>query len=169
MNNIINETFTKHLGLMKQHLKLINEDVEAPGKLKYKKVGAGITITGVSDIKMAGKLVIPDKLDGLPVVVIANYAFQKCTQLTSITIPDSVSYIGWFAFFDCSGLTSMTLPDSITYIGVAAFGRCTGLKSLTIPDSVNYIGADAFKGCKGLTAKTIKADAETAAKVLAQV
>lgn len=54
------------------------------------------------------------------------------------------------AFVECYNLTSITIPDSVTSIGHFAFDGC-GLKSLTIPESVDKIGADAFK-CYGLTA-----------------
>ena len=61
-------------------------------------------------------------------------AFSYCSGLTSITIPDSVTSIGWEAFSGCSGLTSITIPDSVTSIGNAAFYNCSSLKE------VNYKG-----------------------------
>ena len=71
---------------------------------------------------------------------IAGSAFEDCTGLKSITIPDSVTSIGEYAFYGCTGLTSVTIPDSVTSIGGSAFSDCTGLKSVTIPDSVTSIG-----------------------------
>ncbi|MBR3708637.1 MAG: leucine-rich repeat domain-containing protein, partial [Lentisphaeria bacterium] len=59
--------------------------------------------------------------------------FRHCTDLTSITIPDSVTSIGLYAFSRCSSLTSITIPDSVTSIGRWAFSRCSSLKSITIP------------------------------------
>ena len=73
--------------------------------------------------------------------------FSGCTGLTSITIPDSVTEIGGFAFEDCTNLTNITIPDSVTEIGGYAFEGCTNLKSITIPDSVTEIGYGAFEGC----------------------
>ena len=81
------------------------------------------------------------------VTSIGNDAFYRCTRLTSVTIPNSVTSIGYLAFSDCTGLTSVTIPNSVTSIGDGAFGDCTGLTSVTIPNSVTSIGNFAFYGC----------------------
>ncbi len=82
-------------------------------------------------------------------------AFRGCSSLTSITIPDSVTSIGYEAFYDCSSLTSVTIGNSVTFIGGSAFQGCIGLTSITIPDSVTFIGGSAFEGCRSLTSVTI--------------
>ena len=82
-------------------------------------------------------------------------AFAYDTCLTSVTIPNSVTEIGWSAFEDCTGLTSITIPNSVTSIGEAAFSGCTGLTSVTIGNSVTSIREEAFRGCTGLTSITI--------------
>ena len=78
-------------------------------------------------------------------------AFEDCSSLTSITIPDSVTSIGGSAFYNCSSLTSITIPDSVTSIGYDAFYNCDSLTSVVIPDSVTSIGDDAFYWCRSLT------------------
>ena len=78
-------------------------------------------------------------------------AFEYCSSLTSITIPNSVTSIGSYAFDGCTSLTSITIPDNVTSIGWAAFSGCTSLESITIPDSVITIGNSAFSGCTSLT------------------
>ncbi|MDY4186623.1 MAG: leucine-rich repeat domain-containing protein, partial [Candidatus Borkfalkiaceae bacterium] len=80
---------------------------------------------------------------------IHNFAFCVCIYVESVTIPDSVTFIGDYAFAYCSGLTSITIPDSVTSIGSWAFG-CSGLTSVTIPDNVNSIGSWAFCDCRQL-------------------
>ena len=62
-----------------------------------------------------------------------------------------ISCIGWRAFRDCMNLTSITLPDSITTIGCRAFDRCEKLAEIVIPESVTAIEESAFYDCKSLT------------------
>ena len=85
------------------------------------------------------------------VTSIGNYAFNGCTNITSATIPNSVASIGDDAFNGCTGLTSVTVGNNVTSIGNTAFGGCSGLKSITLPHSVTSIGHGAFSDCSGLT------------------
>lgn len=90
-----------------------------------------------------------DACDGSAWQVIA--AFYKCSDLTDVTIPNSVISIGSCAFYECSSLTSITISNGLITIGGWAFSGCTGLTSIDIPNSVNTLGGAAFKGCSGLT------------------
>ena len=69
------------------------------------------------------------------VTLIGDYAFSG-SGLTSITIPDSVTSIGYGAFSGCSSLTSVTIPDSVTSIGEWAFAYCGGLKNITYTGTI---------------------------------
>lgn len=84
---------------------------------------------------------------GNSVKYIGEAAFQGCTGLVSITIPNSVDSIALHAFNDCTGLTSVMLGNNVKTISYAAFSNCTGLTSITIPSSVTSIENDAFSGC----------------------
>lgn len=72
--------------------------------------------------------------DGITFYVtsIGNSAFRGCSDLTSITILNSVSNIGSFAFDGCSSLTSVSITINITKIGLGAFSNCSGLTSITV-------------------------------------
>jgi len=123
--------------------------------LRYTLINNG-TAYSVSKGTAADTIVyIPAVYNGLPVTVIEDYGFQSYTNMTSITIPDSVTSIGYEAFRDCSSLTSITIPDSVTSIGHYAFSSCSGLTSITIGNGVTSIGDHAFFDCSGLTSITI--------------
>ena len=103
----------------------------------------------------SAEVVIASVWRGQPVTAIDSYAFNVCSGLTSVTIPNNVANIGDYAFNDCTGLTSVTIPDSVTSIGNYVFSGCSGLTSVTIPDRVTSIGNRAFYGCSSLTSVTI--------------
>lgn len=86
---------------------------------------------------------------------IGTYAFNGCTNLTSISIPNGVTSIGNNAFYQCSGLKRITLLSNITSIPQAAFSKCSNLESITLPNTVTSIGAQAFYECRELTSITI--------------
>ncbi len=89
------------------------------------------------------------------VTEVGYFAFNLCSNLTSIIIPNSVTEIGMMAFFSCNNLTSVNIPDNVTKIGEEAFEFCSKLTSINIPDGVTEIGSGAFSYCSGLTKVTI--------------
>ena len=105
------------------------------------------------DIKIPKKIIYDSK--NYTVTAIGERAFQNCSNLTSVMIPNSVTAIGEGAFCDCSSLTSVTIPNSVTTIGGHAFSGCSNLTSVTIPNSVTAIREWAFSGCSSLTSVMI--------------
>ena len=106
---------------------------------------------------------------------IATEAFSDCSNLKSITLPESVTSIGDHAFSHCSNLTNIMIPDSVTRIGSSAFNNCEKLADpegfviirntlygcfgpggdVVIPAGVTSIGDSAFLDCSSLTSITI--------------
>ena len=101
-----------------------------------------------STSEYTGNITIPSVVnDGnqdYSVTAIGDHAFNKCTGLTSITIPEGVASIGNSAFGYCSGLTSVSLPKSLKSIGSLAFNDCYKIFGLKVPDGVTSIGNNAF-------------------------
>ncbi len=97
---------------------------------------------------------IPSEIDGYPVTGLDS-VFYRCTFLTSVTIPDTVTKMGNGTFYECTGLTNVTIPDSVTSIGTQTFHGCTSLTSVTIPGTVTSIGNWAFENCTSLTSVKI--------------
>ena len=141
-------------------------------------------IIGVTEYikQVPSDLVIPASMNGSPITSIGEHAFSGCTNLTSITIPESIAFVGKCAFSGCTSLTSVywnatnctvainysysifdgcsklstvIIGNNVETIPTLLFCDCTGLTSVTIPSSVTSIGDGAFSGCSGLTAVTI--------------
>ena len=106
----------------------------------------------ISNVYENGKGIIT--FDG-DVTSIGDFAFTRCSSLTSVTIPDSVTTIGDNAFYGCSSLTNVTIGDNVITIGNDVFYGCSNLTSVTIPDGVTIIGWSAFARCSSLTSVTI--------------
>ena len=103
------------------------------------------------EYKKVSKIAIPSTYEGLPVTSIGKSAFEKCSALVSVKIPNSVTKIGSNAFNGCRSLTSIEIPNSVTTIGDSTFNGCSSLTSVEIPNSVTKIGSNAFNGCSSLT------------------
>ena len=78
---------------------------------------------------------------------IGSSAFQNCRNITSITIPESVTSIGDNAFSGCESLTYINIPEGMTSIGNYVFYECFSLSSINIPQGVTSIGNYAFDSC----------------------
>ena len=138
------------------------------GDLTYKVRDDGTIQITDCDTSVSGELTIPDTIEGKKVTSIANYAFDDCSRLTGITIPNSVKSIGEYAFDDCSRLTYINVEkenSSYSSIDGILFNKTQTVimkypgekkgTSYEIPDSVTSIGNGAFEFCRSLTNITI--------------
>jgi hypothetical protein len=108
-------------------------------------------IKGLSGSESLVGITLPDS-----VTSIGYGAFDFCSNLASITIPGNVTSISSRAFADCINLTNVTITDSVIYIGDSAFRNCISLSSIIIPNRVKSIGDYAFFDCISLTSVTFQ-------------
>ena len=97
----------------------------------------------------SGDVVIPSVIDGQIVRGISKDAFAN-SNITSISIPDSVTYIEESAFKDCVHLETVVLSNNLTVINERTFLNCAALKLVVLPETVSSIGDEAFSGCTSL-------------------
>ena len=165
-------------------------DFESDGKyyniLSDEEQTVEITYETTSYNSYSGDIQIPQSVNyngkTMKVVQIGTEAFYKCSNMTSIEIPEGIQTIKGGAFSECISLTSLVIPNSVIalcgenqqntfygctsletvtlgenvkFIGQSAFNYCTSLKSINIPNSVDSIGSYAFAGCTKLKSITI--------------
>ena len=95
-------------------------------------------------------VVIPSKIDGQAVTMIAGGAFVG-TSIESLVIPDSVKFVVARAFYGCDQLKTVDFGDGIIEIQEEAFRECTALESIILPKNLETIGDGAFYGCTSAT------------------
>ncbi|WP_414733921.1 leucine-rich repeat protein [Acetobacterium carbinolicum] len=110
-------------------------------------------------------IVIPENIDGVPITAIGARTFDGHDQLKNVTIPKTVTSMGWSAFRGCTRLDTVTFEagSKLTEIGDDAFYGCRSLTTIQIPASVTSMGSSAFLGCTSLDTVTFEADSELTA------
>lgn len=126
---------------------------DVPQNYTYMSQNGAVTITKY--VGPGGAIYIPRAIDGLPVTGIGEQAFYFCTNLTRVTLPDTVTHIGERAFNFCPALTDISLPNSVVSIERCAFQECTGLTDVRLPASVTNLGVGVFVGCRNLDSITV--------------
>ena len=116
--------------------------------------------------KYAGDIVVPGKIKGTDgaeysVVTLGAECFSACYNLSSITIPSTVTVIGVRCFKECGSLTSIVIPSSVSSLGEGCFKNCSSLTSINIPSSVTSLGYECFYGCSSFASIIIPASVES--------
>ncbi len=124
----------------------------------YSLSGDKAVITGYTGTD--SQVTVPDTIDGYAVSQIGEFAFFMNTNITEITLPETIEVIDDYAFFKCSKLSKVSIEKNSTLrIGTSAFEGCISLREIVLPDTVTEIGERAFLSCSNLdtveTGKTV--------------
>lgn len=132
------------------------------GDLEFCLFHEDMTATVLKCSKEATNVIIPKEVTVGPAVFdvksLGRFAFDTCKNLSSVSIPTSVTTIGQCAFVRCTALRSITISNSVTRIGTAAFWWCTSLESIDIPDSITTIDKMTLGVCTKLKSVTLPKD-----------
>ncbi|UTD08159.1 leucine-rich repeat domain-containing protein [Treponema denticola] len=102
---------------------------------------------GVKITKYKGEalhVLIPNEIEGLPVVELGDYSFSSRKKMETIIIPDTVKKIGRYVFYFCDKLKNIRLSKAITSIVEGMFSSCESLEEFIIPDHIINIESSAF-------------------------
>ena len=153
---------------VEEAIALINNDINDASKciFSYRKVEGGIKIIGYKGVKH-GTLIIPNRIDGRPIVSIGKCAFERmyfkkiilpqfctvieaeafcfCLKLQEIELPKALIRLGECAFYGCRQLTKVIFPPNIREIQMGCFSNCSRLEAVILNDGIEIIEESAFK------------------------
>ena len=118
--------------------------------LAFELMGDDTYTVSIGQATALSSIEIPATYNGKPVAEIGVGAFKDAAALVSVTVPDSVTFIGNEAFAGCTQLSRVTLGSGVQTVGVSAFNGCARLCEIVIPDSVTEIRTSAFRNCVSL-------------------
>ncbi|MBE5809724.1 MAG: hypothetical protein E7318_02190 [Clostridiales bacterium] len=126
----------------------------------YRQENGGITI--VEYLGNAADVVVPEYINGLPVISLGSNAFCRNTAIKTVKLPNTLTTIepGYFdvifysdmrgAFLGCTGLTSISIPGSVKTVSQYTFMGCTALAEVTLMEGVEKLELESFAGCSSL-------------------
>lgn len=112
------------------------------------------TVTTVQDNAFSGNDITSISLPNT-VSVMGDACFGSCSKLVSATLPAGLTSLGSNSFSFCYSLESVTLPDGLTSLGSSCFEGCSKLKSVVLPGGVTTLGSYCFSGCNSLESVTL--------------
>jgi len=121
----------------------------------YSVNGSNATIT--NGTACSGVVVVPSTLDGYTVTALGVDAFTDDNDITSITLPDSITDAAVLAFNKATALETITFGSGLTYLSQGILGDNPSLTTVNLPSSLQRIDAWAFFNCQSLQSITIPA------------
>lgn len=180
----LEKEFTKRIELLKKELMSALENNEEKGQesnknithgdeyvmtsndniYAYQVIPRGIIITGFNTRFQGGYIVIPSKIDNVPVIEVQAGAFKDNDAITGVRIARGITTIREKAFAYCNYIKTLEISDTVTVIENNAFAGCNSLKEITLPGSVKSVGEKAFYHCESLKSAYIPKSVESIGK-----
>ena len=133
------------------------EDLEIPTSVEHD--GVTYSVIGIASSALINESISSVSIPST-VTYIGSYAFNGCSKLSEISIPESVVSIEQNAFA-ASGLVSVDIPDSVTTLGKGVFERCSHLAEISIGSGITELPSNVFASCTSLTTVIIPGTVET--------
>ena len=113
-----------------------------------------VSYANINSADYSGSITIPSHvtvgIQSWTVRGIGYKAFGECTNLTSVTLPGTLTYVGELAFIRCTSLSSIDIPEGVTWIGSNAFEQCSSMTTAHLPSTLESIGNIVFNNCNSL-------------------
>lgn len=122
--------------------------IDSSADFVFEEIENGLIVVGYTGNDTS--VVIPESINGKPVIEIARDAFYNNIIVESIRFPESIIRIQHYSFANCFALESVNIPEKITIIESNVFEDCINLKSIQLPNNLKEIYSDAFSGCMKL-------------------
>lgn len=127
-------------------------EISIPSKVQYNEVEynvTGIVYKAFYNCNELTSIYIPNSVTFLP-----GSLFSHCTNLTTVRLPENTTYIPNAAFYECTNLRNISIPQNVTKIEDLAFALCSSLNTIELPNGLTSIGGGVFRSCSSL--KSIK-------------
>ena len=145
------QSLTPRKGFLTTTLKY-NPEYTIPKDLKVSFDGESLYITGyagsLKNINIPTNMIIDNRIH--PIIGVGDAAFSQ-KDIENIILNDGIEYISGFAFYHCDNLTSITLPNTLTSIGESVFSGCVSLENINIPEGIASVANRLFEYCENLT------------------
>ena len=140
---------------------------DSSGWLYFEKQGDGTYAVRLKNSVVPYKYLhinIPETFDGIAVTHILPNGFSS-DKISRVTLPNTIKTIGASAFENCTDLTMINLPEGLESIDILAFSGCVNLQHIELPSTIKTVKASTFKDCRSLLSVSLGKEVEQIGKL----
>ncbi len=127
-----------------------DSEIEIPSSVILE--GLGVVVAGIGKNAFRDNQRLVNVKFSSRLTFISDHAFEGCSSLHKIDVPDNVARIGAGAFCGCENAVELRLPENLTTLKVATFKKCKALRKITLPLNLQRLEDDAFSLCSSINA-----------------